>query len=380
MPRAQAALDVRHDVHDLAVALDEELVGDADGADLGHPADVVAPEIEQHQVLGALLGIGEQLLLQRLVLVRRRPARPRAGDRPDRDRRRRARAPGSPGSSPATAKLAEIEVVEERRRIDPAQRAIERERRQREGRLEALRQHHLEDVAGRDVVLGAQHHRGVLGRRRVRGRRDRERAGVAVGRAQDQRVEAVDDGGQPFDREIEGDAGRHVRVRPHRRDHRDAVLDRVEHHHQASAGSARRRECRSGPDWAAGAPPSAAPCRSRDSRRCRPPCGGRLSGSAMRLSAISARIASSGASGTATKASRPVARVAIDLGAAVAQAPDQVGIEPDDRVASAHRAALDGFEQEAHRPAGGELEEGGDRRLEVGDETWSTPPAASPRR
>ena len=68
----ELALDVRDDVHDLAVALDEELVGDLDGADLGDAADVVAAEIEQHQVLGALLRIGEQLVLQRLVLVRRR--------------------------------------------------------------------------------------------------------------------------------------------------------------------------------------------------------------------------------------------------------------------------------------------------------------------
>ena len=54
-------------------------------ADLGDAADVVAAEVEQHQVLGAFLGIGEQLLLQRLVLVRGRAARAGAGDRPDGD-------------------------------------------------------------------------------------------------------------------------------------------------------------------------------------------------------------------------------------------------------------------------------------------------------
>ena len=62
-------------MHHLAVALDEELVGDFDGADLGDAADIVAAEIEQHQMLGAFLGVGEQLLLERLVLVRRRAAR-----------------------------------------------------------------------------------------------------------------------------------------------------------------------------------------------------------------------------------------------------------------------------------------------------------------
>ena len=32
------------------------------------PADVVAAEVEQHQVLGALLGVGEELGLERQVL------------------------------------------------------------------------------------------------------------------------------------------------------------------------------------------------------------------------------------------------------------------------------------------------------------------------
>ena len=36
-----------------------------DRADLGDASDVVAPEIDEHDVLGALLRIGEQLLLER---------------------------------------------------------------------------------------------------------------------------------------------------------------------------------------------------------------------------------------------------------------------------------------------------------------------------
>ena len=80
---AQLAFDVGDDVHHLAVALDEELIGDGDGADLGNAADVVAAEIEQHQMLGAFLRIGEEFRLERLILVRRRAAPPRAGDRAD---------------------------------------------------------------------------------------------------------------------------------------------------------------------------------------------------------------------------------------------------------------------------------------------------------
>ena len=57
-------------MHHLAVALDEELVGDFDGADFRDAADIVAAEIEQHQMLGALFGIGQQFGFQRLVFVR----------------------------------------------------------------------------------------------------------------------------------------------------------------------------------------------------------------------------------------------------------------------------------------------------------------------
>ena len=62
------------------------------------------------------------------------------------------------GLDPATRKAAEVEEEQERRGIDPAQRAIERERGESERRLEALREHDLEDVARRDVLLGAGNH------------------------------------------------------------------------------------------------------------------------------------------------------------------------------------------------------------------------------
>ena len=129
--RAELALDVGDDVHDVAVALDDQLLGDPHRADLGDAADVVAAEVEQHQVLGALLGIGQQLVRQRLVLGRRRAAPAGAGERADGDRAvaqphqdLRARAD--------QREVAEVEEEQERRGVEPAQRAVERERRQRE--------------------------------------------------------------------------------------------------------------------------------------------------------------------------------------------------------------------------------------------------------
>src|SRR5690606_13842073 len=46
--RAQAAIDIADDVHDMAVALDDHEVADAHRAELGDAADIVAGEIDEH--------------------------------------------------------------------------------------------------------------------------------------------------------------------------------------------------------------------------------------------------------------------------------------------------------------------------------------------
>lgn len=71
--------------HDVAVAFDDEFLGRAHGADPGHAAHVVAAQIQQHQVLGQFLRIGQQVGLVRAVLFRRGPAGPGARDGSDRD-------------------------------------------------------------------------------------------------------------------------------------------------------------------------------------------------------------------------------------------------------------------------------------------------------
>ena len=55
---------------------------DGDRAVLADPAEVVAPEVDEHHVLGALLGVGEELVGDPEVLGGRGAARARAGDRP----------------------------------------------------------------------------------------------------------------------------------------------------------------------------------------------------------------------------------------------------------------------------------------------------------
>ena len=65
--------------------LQGEFLGHFDRADLRDAADIVAPEIEQHQVLGAFFRVVQQFLADRLVLGAVFPAMARAGNGADGD-------------------------------------------------------------------------------------------------------------------------------------------------------------------------------------------------------------------------------------------------------------------------------------------------------
>src|SRR3546814_16950068 len=73
------------DVHDVAVALDHHLLGEPDAADVRDAANVVAAEVDQHQVFGDLFRIGEQLRGKRVVFFGALAALARTGDRPHGD-------------------------------------------------------------------------------------------------------------------------------------------------------------------------------------------------------------------------------------------------------------------------------------------------------
>ena len=58
----------------------------------------------------------------------------------------------------------------------------------------------------------------------------------------------------------------------------------------------------------------------------------------------------------------------VDFGHVAVRAPQHVGIEADNRIAAAHGAAFDGFEEEGVGPVRGELQHGRDRRFKVCDQ------------
>ena len=108
-------------------------------------------------MLGALLGIGKQAGFVGNILLAGGAAGARAGDRADGDFTF-THAHQNLGARSDQRKARQIEKIEERRGVHPPQCAVKRERGEREGAGEALGQHHLEDVSGKDVVLRLQCH------------------------------------------------------------------------------------------------------------------------------------------------------------------------------------------------------------------------------
>ena len=68
LPACKPAGHVRRDVHDVRIALDLHHVAELDGAIIGDAAHVVASQVDEHDMLGSLLGVGQQLFGQRAVL------------------------------------------------------------------------------------------------------------------------------------------------------------------------------------------------------------------------------------------------------------------------------------------------------------------------
>ena len=201
----ELALDIRDDVHDMAVALDREFLRHLDRTHLRDPPDIVAAEIEQHQMLGAFLLVGQKLRREALVLGLRLAAPACSGDRPDGDF---AVAHAHQDFRARTDDLerAEIEVAKKRRRIDPPQRPVERKGGQREGRRKALREDNLKNIARADIILGALDHLEEALLRRVRAGRFRRQSRIRrKGHAQ-RAFEGGDRGFEPFERAVIGGA------------------------------------------------------------------------------------------------------------------------------------------------------------------------------
>ena len=153
-------------MHDVGIALDGHELVHLHRAHPGHPAHVVAPEVHQHDVLGALLRVGQQILLQLPLFLRVAAPGPGAGDGPKLD------VLAGEADEDLRGGADDLEVVQLQeehvgRRVGEPQGAVDLERLDLGARLQPLGQHHLDDVAGGDVLLALAHHGVELLRRDV---------------------------------------------------------------------------------------------------------------------------------------------------------------------------------------------------------------------
>ncbi len=141
----------------MAVALDDHHLVDHLGPEADHPAHVVAGEVDEHDVLGHLLRVLDQLALQPGVLLRGATAGSRPGDRTGGDRSL-PQAHHRLGRRSDHGDLGEPQEVEIGTRVHQPQDPVDVEGVDPElGQVEPLGQHRLEDVAGVDVLLGGAH-------------------------------------------------------------------------------------------------------------------------------------------------------------------------------------------------------------------------------
>ena len=141
-----------HQMHHVRITLDEHEFFDTNGTVLADSAEIVSAKIHEHDVLGALLLVGLKLLREALVFGIICAARSSSRDGsvrhvvsldPHEHFRRRSYDRG----------VRHLQEVHVGRGIHDPKRSINLERRGLEVDFKSLRQHHLEDVPGRDVFL-----------------------------------------------------------------------------------------------------------------------------------------------------------------------------------------------------------------------------------
>lgn len=148
----QDARHLRDEVLDVAKLFHLHEAVDADAVGVADAVDVVAGQVDEHDVLGAVLEGAAQLVGQALVLLGRLAALDGARNGV-RDDAAVLALDQQLGRGANDLEILAVNVEEVRRRVDGAQVAVDVERVQVRRAGEALRRHALEDVALEDVLL-----------------------------------------------------------------------------------------------------------------------------------------------------------------------------------------------------------------------------------
>src|SRR5436309_15629912 len=130
---------VGNDVHHMAVTLDPHEFRHTHGAEFGNPADIISRKINEHDVLGAFLRIGEKLTVVGVILRRRHAPNACPRNRSDLDGVGNEAHVHLWRASKKRKIVAQLEATHVRRRIDEAKAAIKIERLSLKRRFESLR-------------------------------------------------------------------------------------------------------------------------------------------------------------------------------------------------------------------------------------------------
>ena len=352
-------------MHDLAVAFDDEALSHFDRARRGDAADVVAAQVQQHQMFGPLLGIGQQLRLQGLVRLGRGAAPAGAGQgadcdlavlQPDQDLR----------AGPGQLEALEVQIEQIGRRVLATQRPVEGERIFGPGGREAVAEHDLEDVACGDVVLGLGHHLAEAGL--IHGGGEGRGGRLLGGGAHRQGVaQARFEGVQPGDGGVESLTRRGAGVGIGGRDQDDLLPDGIEDGDQGRTGEHGVRQIQRIRIGLAQRLEQAHHVIAEDAEQT----GGH---GRQVLRQVELRRGDQGAQGLKRgqglgdetpldhrRATRQFRRVR-------PATPDHVRVQRQDRIAALHGAAFDGFQQTGVGAMATQFQIGRNRRLKVVDD------------
>ena len=154
---------LRGEVHHMAVPLEHHRLIELLGAEANHSAHIVAGEVDEHHVLGDLLGVLAQFGAEASILLVGAAAPTSAGDG-TRDDATVDQLDHRLGRGAGEAERLGADEVHVRAGIDLTEHPVEIERIGIEVEGEPLREHDLEDVAGEDVLLRDVDRSRVLGR------------------------------------------------------------------------------------------------------------------------------------------------------------------------------------------------------------------------
>ena len=140
----------------MAVALHFHATINAHGALLAHAANIIAPKINKHHMLGAFLFVREQFNFQRTILRLRATPAPSARQRSIDNGSSTNTAENLRARSDQDAPF-RLQVDLVRTGVDDSQRAINIKRIGRRAAVLAPAENHLKCIARSDVILRAQH-------------------------------------------------------------------------------------------------------------------------------------------------------------------------------------------------------------------------------